>query len=259
MVYDDDQTTLTPAGPLPKAHLPLVSSQRISTTLLLVYTQHTHTYIVFNTLCGKQRTRKTQLNTMIEGKTWAGIEYRQLARTFDPDILFRFNKKHGSTPLNFIPDGSVRKHLAKISTGEAIVFGAFLCDNGQLVGFISSEVGRGYWLQTGPGKAATSFIHEFVVDSSFRGKAIGKQLATMSIDPEVVALALALALHLNKQTNSQRHTTKNKQTNKLNSYKHTESNKQTNQTTTGWNIWHQPRNHGGTYPCFCTTYFNFVQ
>ena len=32
-----------------------------------------------------------------------------------------------------------------------------------MVGMITSEVGGGYWLQTGPGEAATCFVNEFVV------------------------------------------------------------------------------------------------
>jgi hypothetical protein len=37
---------------------------------------------------------------------WAdrsGISYALLPPDYDPEVLFEFNKKHGSTPLNFIP------------------------------------------------------------------------------------------------------------------------------------------------------------
>lgn len=117
--------------------------------------------------------------------TWnvKGIEYRQLESTFDPEVLFEFNKTHGSTPLNFIPDGPVREHLNKIKTGETTVWGAF--DGDKLAGFITGEVGGGYWIETGPGRDATCFINEFVVDPSCRGKGIGKTLTRMSIDSDI--------------------------------------------------------------------------
>lgn len=37
-----------------------------------------------------------------------GITYRVLERDFDPDVLFDFNKEHGTSPLNFIPDEPVK-------------------------------------------------------------------------------------------------------------------------------------------------------
>ena len=58
-------------------------------------------------------------------------------------------------------------------------------DAEKLVGFLTGEVGGGYWLETGDGKEATCFINEFVVDSSYRGKRIGVNLTSMSIDPQV--------------------------------------------------------------------------
>jgi len=91
-----------------------------------------------------------------------GITYRVLERDFDPEVLFDFNKEHGTSPLNFIPDEPVKAHFAKLATGETSVWGAF--DGDKLVGFITGEVGGGYWLQTGDGKQSTCFINEFVVD-----------------------------------------------------------------------------------------------
>ena len=105
------------------------------------------------------------------GVTWSrnGISYRQLESSFDSDVLFEFNKKHGSTPHNFIPDEPVKKHFSKLATGETTVWGAF-SESGELVGFISGETGGGYWLETGDGSASTCFINEFVVSPEHRGK-----------------------------------------------------------------------------------------
>jgi ribosomal protein S18 acetylase RimI-like enzyme len=119
-----------------------------------------------------------------------GIEYRRLAADHDPEALFAFNKEHGSTPLNFIPDEPVRAHFGRLATGETTVWGAFAGE--ELAGFISGEVGGGYWRQTGPGQEATSdndgatcFINEFVVNPKFRGKRIGVRLTSASVDPEL--------------------------------------------------------------------------
>ena len=48
-----------------------------------------------------------------------------VARSYDWQALFDFNKTHGSTPLNFIPDEPVKAHLQKIATGQTVVWGAF--------------------------------------------------------------------------------------------------------------------------------------
>jgi ribosomal protein S18 acetylase RimI-like enzyme len=116
-----------------------------------------------------------------EGKSWTvkGITYRLIERSYDPEALFQFNKTHGSTPHNFIPDGPVREHLGKIATGETMVRGAF--SGGELVGFISGECGGGYWSETGAGDNVC-FIHEFVVNPGYRGKSIGKYLTKISVD-----------------------------------------------------------------------------
>lgn len=55
--------------------------------------------------------------------TWVRnrITYRRLSTSYDPQILFDFNKTHGTSPHNFIPDESVKAHFAKIFTGETIV------------------------------------------------------------------------------------------------------------------------------------------
>ena len=88
-----------------------------------------------------------------------------------------------SQPLNFIPEEPVRAHLAKLATGETVVWGAFQQD--ELVGFITGEVGGGYWLQTGAGEGATCFINEFVVKPGFRGKRIGVNLTSLSVHPSL--------------------------------------------------------------------------
>jgi len=120
-----------------------------------------------------------------DGDSWSfkGITYRAIERTYDPERLFQFNKTHGSTPHNFIPDGPVREHLGRIATGETTVWGAFSGD--ELVGFISGEIGGGYWLETGPGADAVCFINEFVVNPEQRGKSIGKYLTKISVDAKL--------------------------------------------------------------------------
>lgn len=124
--------------------------------------------------------------------TWSldGIEYRRLEPGHDPEALFQFNKEHGSTPLNFIPDGPVREHFGRLATGETTVWAAFSGD--EMAGFITGELGGGYWLQTEPGQDAsldndgtTCFINEFVVNPKFRRKRIGVRLTTASVDPEM--------------------------------------------------------------------------
>ncbi len=116
-----------------------------------------------------------------------GIEYRLLPRDFDPEALFEFNKLHGSTPHNFIPDEPVRAHFNKVATGETLVWGAFDQSSGELVGFISGQSNGGYWTNTGPtpSNSSTCFINEFVVNPSYRGKRIGVNLTSISVDPEL--------------------------------------------------------------------------
>jgi len=136
-------------------------------------------------LSGMDRSTKAKenngLNSTIQ-KTWTrrSITYQVLESTFDIDLLFHFNKKYGSSPLNFIPDDSVKEHLSKLASGSAIVWGAF-CDD-QLVGFISAERGGDYWLQTANTKDSICFVHEFVVHPDFRGKRIGVTLTSISVD-----------------------------------------------------------------------------
>lgn len=121
-----------------------------------------------------------------------GVEYRQVEPSYDPEKLFQFNKTFGSTPHNFIPDGPVREHFAKIATGETTVWGAF--HEGEMVGLISGEDGGGYWLQTGAGKDATCFINEFVVNPEMRGKSIGKHLTKISVDPTLGIFGIKSAI-----------------------------------------------------------------
>merc|ERR1711934_226973 len=104
------------------------------------------------------------------------IEFKQLVG-YSVDELFSFNKKFGSTPHNFIPDGPVREHLASPNT---IVWGGV--KDGKLIGFITAERGSEYWMATGPGDKKTAFIHEFVVDPSIRGQGLGTKLCALSID-----------------------------------------------------------------------------
>lgn len=116
--------------------------------------------------------------------TWSrnGILYRMVERGYDPEALFAFNKEHGTSPLNFIPDEPVRAHFGRLKSGETTAWGAFDESTGELVGIITGEVGGGYWLQTGDGKGSTCFINEFVVKASHRGRRIGVNLTSMSVD-----------------------------------------------------------------------------
>ena len=59
--------------------------------------------------------------------TWSrnGILYRMVERGYDPEALFAFNKEHGTSPLNFIPDEPVRAHFGRLKSGETTVWGAF--------------------------------------------------------------------------------------------------------------------------------------
>jgi anhydro-N-acetylmuramic acid kinase len=125
--------------------------------------------------------------TSSQSSSWVrnGIEYKQLDRDFDPAVLFDFNKKHGTSPLNFIPDEPVKAHFAKVKTGETTVWGAFDVATGSMAGFITGEVGGGYWLQTGTGEKSTCFINEFVVSPEYRGKRIGVNLTSISVDPKL--------------------------------------------------------------------------
>jgi ribosomal protein S18 acetylase RimI-like enzyme len=137
---------------------------------------------------------------MMSSWSFDGIEYRRLDPDYDPEALFAFNKEHGSTPLNFIPDEPVREHFRRLATGETTVWAAFAGD--EMAGFISGELGGGYWLQTGAGQehssdndGSTCFINEFVVNPKFRGKRIGVRLTTASIDPELGIWATDPAIH----------------------------------------------------------------
>lgn len=126
---------------------------------------------------GKRCLSSAMGNSMVKD----GIHYRQLEKDFDPNFLYDFNTKHGSTPHNFIPEAPVREHLSKLSTGETVVWGAF--DGNDLVGMITGELGGGYWLQTGGGEDSTCFINEFVVDPAYRGRRIGVTLTSLSVHP----------------------------------------------------------------------------
>ena len=50
-------------------------------------------------------------------KYWTdkGVYFASLPRTFSAETLFKFNKTHGSSPLNYIPDGPVREHFDQVN------------------------------------------------------------------------------------------------------------------------------------------------
>jgi anhydro-N-acetylmuramic acid kinase len=123
------------------------------------------------------------LSTANTATAWVhkDVEYRRVPTDYDTNAIFEFNKKYGTSPLNFIPDEPVRAHLSKLETEDTIVWGAFYQD--EMVGFISGEVGSDYWEETGPGSKKTCFIHEFVVKPDLRGKQIGQNLTSLSVDP----------------------------------------------------------------------------
>jgi len=99
---------------------------------------------------------------------------------FDIDLLFQFNKTHGSSHLNLIPDDGVQEHLSKLTSGEGIVWGAF--HDSELVGFITAERGGNYWLQSAKTKDSGCFVHEFVVLPDFRGTFFWVTLTSMTVD-----------------------------------------------------------------------------
>ena len=144
-------------------------------------------------LSGVDRSNARAFSTKAKdlGPTWVrnGITYRRLESTYDPQVLFDFNKTHGTTPHNFIPDEPVKAHFAKLATGETTVWAAFAEDD-ELVGFITGEVGGGYWLETSDTSNSTCFINEFVVSPTHRGKRIGVNLTSMSVDPFLGIFAL---------------------------------------------------------------------
>jgi threonine synthase len=132
-------------------------------------------------LSGKDRSMTTASTITPPQWTRNGIHYRILEPTFDANILFKFNKTHGSSPLNFIPDEPVIAHFGKLKSGKTKVWGAF--DTNKLVGILSAEIGGDYWLQTGDRRESVCFVNEFVVRPDYRGRRIGVNLTAMSIDP----------------------------------------------------------------------------
>jgi 1,6-anhydro-N-acetylmuramate kinase len=68
------------------------------------------------------------------------------------------------------------------------VWGAFSGD--ELVGIITGENGGGYWLESGDKKDSACFINEFVVNPEYRGKRIGVNLTSMSVDPKAGIFAI---------------------------------------------------------------------
>ena len=130
-------------------------------------------------LSGKQRDATSGIAT-----AWLrqGIRFRRVENTYDPKALFAFNKEHGTTKYNFIPDGPVQDHFSRLATGKTLVWGAFT-EASELVGLISSEVGGGYWLSEIASKDASWFISEFVVSKQFQGRGIGTSLVSLLVDP----------------------------------------------------------------------------
>eukprot|EP01083_Nonionella_stella_P262375 892233_1 len=109
-------------------------------------------------------------------------DFLLMPKDTDAGLLFIFNKTHGSTPFNFIPDEPVKKHLAKIKTGETSVWGAFVSD--ELIGFVSMEPNSPYYLQQSPKQKCAAFIHEFVVDPKFRGHRVGQTLIGLCVNSQ---------------------------------------------------------------------------
>lgn len=120
-------------------------------------------------------------NTMEGEDSWTrnGVVYRRLPSDFSSEELFQFNKTHGTSPLNFIPDGPVKEHFNGITSGNTLVWAAFMDDN--LVGLISAGIDSGYWKLPGASKDV-AFIHEFAVSAAARGKNVGGNLAAISVD-----------------------------------------------------------------------------
>lgn len=124
-------------------------------------------------------------------KCWkdvAGVTYGALTSDHKGETLFAFNKTHGTSPLNYIPDGPVMAHFKGINTGKTIVWGAYMEQGGkpEMVGLISGDESAGYWLETKKEEVGTPFfINEFAVNPAARGKGIGKVLTTLSVDKEL--------------------------------------------------------------------------
>jgi len=127
--------------------------------------------------------------------TRRGVLYRALDKSASVEELFTFNKTHGSSPLNHIPDAPVRAHLGRIADGRTHVWAAFEeARPATLLGFISSELGSPYFrlsalvadakavVSDADIDAHTAFIHEFVVAPAARGRGVGSPLARLSVD-----------------------------------------------------------------------------
>ena len=111
-------------------------------------------------------------------------DVRRVPPSYSLDVLFTFNKTHGTTPHNHIPDGPVREHLKKIATGKAFAWGAFSQSNSSLMGFVTLEPGGEYWSEVGTSRQrhdATGFIHEFVVDPAHRGRGCGTRILAAAV------------------------------------------------------------------------------
>ena len=68
-----------------------------------------------------------------------GITYRVLERDFNPDALFKFNKKHGTSPLNFIPEEPV-KVWGKVRVRVKVKVGLAKCGQGGLYQLLEEPV-----------------------------------------------------------------------------------------------------------------------
>lgn len=72
-------------------------------------------------------------NLFLHDQCWhdvGGITYGALTSQYSADQLFDFNKTHGTTYLNYIPDGPVRAHFGGVNTGKTIVWAAFVLEEG---------------------------------------------------------------------------------------------------------------------------------
>jgi len=98
--------------------------------------------------------------------------------TTSTEELYQLSVLHAATPHNFIPDWAA--HRRDLESHNTVIWTVH--NQNQLVGFITATTGSEYWENTGHGRHATAFIHDFAVDASIRGKGVGTALARLSLD-----------------------------------------------------------------------------
>lgn len=95
--------------------------------------------------------------------------------------LIRFLYDHGVNEWNHLPEGPITEHLNRIAdaTTQAVVAER----SGELVGFISSEIGldMACYQPEGRKNEPHGIIHEAVVHRDFVGQGIGSQLLTAAV------------------------------------------------------------------------------